>query len=65
MKFDWKLDRCMFCSLCVEVCPTDAIRFSKEFRMSTACKPALRFTLPEMYFEGDDLQRRLRGGPGA
>jgi len=55
----------MFCSLCVEACPTDAIRFSKEFRMSTEHRPALGFTLPEMYLEGDDLQRRLKGGPGA
>jgi NADH-quinone oxidoreductase subunit I len=65
VKFDWKLDRCSFCSLCVEACPTDAIRFSKEFRMSTTCKPCLQFTLPEMYLEGDALQRRLKGGPGA
>ncbi|MGZ7065343.1 MAG: NuoI/complex I 23 kDa subunit family protein [Candidatus Aminicenantales bacterium] len=28
VRFDWKLDRCSFCGLCTEVCPTFAIRFS-------------------------------------
>jgi len=64
-KFDWILERCASCSLCVEVCPTDAIRFSKEFRMSTTHKPGLRFTLPEMYLEGDALQAHLKEGRGA
>jgi NADH-quinone oxidoreductase chain I len=64
-KFDWKLDRCAFCALCVEACPTDAIRFSKEFRMSTDCKPCLFFRLREMYLTGEDLQRHLQGGPSA
>ena len=61
-KYDWKLDRCMFCGLCVEVCPTDAIRFSREFRMSLVRKDHLLFHLPDMYIEGDELQRFLCGG---
>jgi NADH-quinone oxidoreductase subunit I len=65
VKFDWILERCAFCSLCIEACPTDAIRYSKEFRMSTAAKPGLRFTLPEMYLEGDALQAHLREGRDA
>jgi NADH-quinone oxidoreductase subunit I len=61
-RFDWKLDRCSFCGLCVEVCPTAAIRFSHEFRMTTVDKAPLLFRLPDMYIEGPDLQDRLCGG---
>ncbi len=60
-KFDWKLDRCSFCGLCVEVCPTQAIRFSKEFRMTTLVKESLFFHLPEMYLRDADLQKFLCG----
>ena len=61
-RYDWKLDRCTFCGLCVEVCPTDAIRFSREFRMSLIGKDHLLFHLPDMYIEGGELQRFLCGG---
>ena len=61
-RYDWKLDRCTFCGLCVEVCPTDAIRFSREFRMSLIAKDHLLFHLPDMYIEGDEFQRFLCGG---
>jgi NADH-quinone oxidoreductase subunit I len=61
-RYDWKLDRCSFCGLCVEVCPTDAIRFSREFRMSLVAKEHLLFHLPDMYVEGEDLQEFICGG---
>lgn len=60
-KYDWKLGRCTFCGLCVEICPTDAIRFSREFRMTSVDKERLLFRLPEMYFEGEELQEKFRG----
>jgi NADH-quinone oxidoreductase subunit I len=56
-KFDWKLERCTFCGLCVEVCPTAAIRFSREFRMTVIDRTKTRFQHPEMYLAGDDLQK--------
>ena len=62
VKFDWKLERCSFCSLCVEVCPTRAIRFSREFRMTAVDKGKLLFHLPDMYLNGVDLQDFLCGG---
>jgi NADH-quinone oxidoreductase subunit I len=62
MKFDWKLDRCSFCSLCVDICPTRAIRFSLEFRMTSVDKGRLLFHLPDMYLTGKDLQDFLGEG---
>ena len=52
VKFDWKLDRCSFCGFCVEVCPTSAIRFSREFRLTGVTKDGLLFHRDEMYLEG-------------
>ena len=62
VKFDWKLDRCSFCGLCVEVCPTAAIRFSREFRLTGLGKDGLHFHLPDMYLAGEDLQNHLCAG---
>lgn len=53
VKFDWKLERCTFCGLCVEVCPTNAIRFSHEFRLSTTDRSRLFFHHDEMYHDYD------------
>jgi NADH-quinone oxidoreductase subunit I len=61
-QFDWKLDRCSFCGLCVEVCPTAAIRFSHEFRMTTVDKAPLLFSMADMYIAGPDLQDYLCRG---
>ncbi len=64
VRYDWKLDRCTFCGLCVEVCPTapKAIRFSGEFRMAAADKSRLRFRMDDMYLTGPDLQQFFQGG---
>lgn len=62
IKFDWKLDRCSFCGFCVEVCPTSAIRFSREFRLTGTGKEGLLFHLPEMYIAGESLQKHLCAG---
>jgi formate hydrogenlyase subunit 6/NADH:ubiquinone oxidoreductase subunit I len=35
-RFDINLYKCMYCGLCVEPCPTGAIRHTKEFEGSTA-----------------------------
>ena len=44
-RFDIVLYKCMYCGLCVEPCPTGAIRFTKEFEGSTSdlSKLHLRF----------------------
>jgi NADH-quinone oxidoreductase subunit I/NAD(P)H-quinone oxidoreductase subunit I len=35
-RFDINMYKCMYCGLCVEPCPTGAIKFTKEFEGSTA-----------------------------
>jgi len=62
VKFDWTLERCSFCGFCVEVCPTSAIRFSPEFRLTGVAREGLQFHLDEMYLAGDALQEHLCGG---
>jgi NADH-quinone oxidoreductase subunit I len=59
VKYDWTLVRCTFCGLCVEVCPTDAIRFSETFRMSSLGKDKLLFHHDDMYLRGEELQDYL------
>jgi len=62
VKFDWTLERCSFCGFCVEVCPTSAIRFSREFRLTGLDRAGLLFDLPDMYLAGEDLQKHLCAG---
>ena len=49
-RFDINLYKCMYCGLCVDPCPTGAIRFTKEFEGSTKdlSKLHLRFVTAEM-----------------
>jgi NADH-quinone oxidoreductase subunit I len=61
-KFDWKLERCSFCGFCVEICPTSAIRFSPEFRLTGVRREGLLFHLDDMYLTGEALQDHLCGG---
>jgi len=64
VRFDWDLAHCSFCGLCVEACPTNALRFSKEFRMATPDASRLHFTMEQMdptfdvqsYLLGEELK---------
>ena len=60
VRFDWNLERCSFCGFCAEVCPTGAIRNSKEFRLSTADRSKMIFNLSQMYYDFD-LQKHFLG----
>ena len=40
-RFDIHIGRCMYCGLCVEVCPVGAIHFTREFRGATGNYPDL------------------------
>ncbi len=52
-RFDWNLERCTFCGLCVEACPTHAILFSKEFRLAAYHRSHFHFTMKNMYSDCD------------
>ena len=58
-RFDWNLERCTCCGLCVEACPTGAIRFSKEFRLAAYRRDRFHFTLDTMY-RVDDVPQWLK-----
>jgi len=60
VKFDWKMERCAFCGLCTEACPTKALRATKEFRMASLDRKNLFFHLDEMY-DNYDVQAHLAG----
>jgi NADH-quinone oxidoreductase subunit I len=59
-RFDWDMSRCCFCGLCVEACPTHAIRFSKQFRMASQDKHKFLFDLSSMY-DHFDTQKHFKG----
>ncbi len=42
---EWNLalSNCMFCGLCVEACPTNTLRFSKEFELDMADREAAEY----------------------
>lgn len=48
-RFDIHIARCMFCGLCVEICPQGALVFTREFEGATADYQALiyKFISPE------------------
>lgn len=46
--FQMKIGYCMFCGLCAETCPVDAIRMSKEYELA-------EFTRKDMIYNRDRL----------
>jgi len=62
VSFGWRMMRCTFCGLCVEACPTDAIRFSREFRMAALDAKKYFFTYDMMY-EDFDIQKHFLEEP--
>ncbi|MBN4049656.1 4Fe-4S binding protein, partial [Bacteroidales bacterium AH-315-N07] len=53
----YHLSMCTFCNLCIEVCPTDAIRMDPAFEHSVFDRTELTKTLNE---EGSDLVEELK-----
>jgi len=54
---EFKLDftKCSLCAACVEVCPVDALDFSKEYNLASTSK--------EAYYQIDLYQRVTEGQP--
>lgn len=44
-KYEYDLGACMFCQLCVNACPHDAIRFDTEFENAVFDRSKLVLTL--------------------
>ena len=45
VKYEYDLGSCMYCNLCVEICPTGAIDFNTEFENSVFNRDLLNMTL--------------------
>lgn len=55
--FTWNMSRCMFCGLCVEACPTNAIRFTKDYELATYDKNRLFIHKEDLYADSNILQK--------
>jgi len=47
-RFDIEMDKCQYCGLCVEVCPTEAIVFTPHYEGSTYNRDRLRYDLEDL-----------------
>lgn len=47
VRYEYDLGACMFCQLCVNTCPRDAIRFSTEFENAVYDRNHLKLVLNE------------------
>ena len=54
VKYEYNLGSCMFCEVCVNVCPQHAIQFSNEFENAVFEKEKLLLTLNH---EGSSLAK--------
>jgi NADH-quinone oxidoreductase subunit I len=54
-EFILKAGRCMFCGLCSQVCPVDAIAMSGEYELSVMDRDGLVYTKTELATIGADV----------
>ena len=48
VQYVWDASRCLFCGLCVEACPFDAIVLGQHYRMVAESRPQVRFELEDL-----------------
>ena len=48
-RFDIEMDKCQYCGLCVEVCPTEAIVFVPHYEASTYNRQSLNYDLEDLH----------------
>jgi len=53
------MSRCMFCGLCEEACPEEAIVMSREVEISTYTRPAMTFHKEDLLVPAPLLERRI------
>ncbi|WP_035284047.1 4Fe-4S dicluster domain-containing protein, partial [Clostridium sp. Maddingley MBC34-26] len=44
-KYEMKLEYCLFCGLCVESCPSKALKFTSDFELSAYSRAETQLTL--------------------
>ncbi len=57
--FDIDMSRCMFCGLCEEACPEEAIVMSREVEISTYDRPSMVYEKEQLLVPESLLKRRL------
>jgi formate hydrogenlyase subunit 6/NADH:ubiquinone oxidoreductase subunit I len=63
-EFILRSGRCMFCGLCSQVCPVDAITMSHEYELSVMDRDGLIYTKTELGTIGGQLPNWWEDGTG-
>jgi formate hydrogenlyase subunit 6/NADH:ubiquinone oxidoreductase subunit I len=63
VNYHLRVSRCMFCGLCAQVCPTDAITMSHEFELATQDRDGLLKVEGELAEMGEQVAPWPIGGP--
>jgi formate hydrogenlyase subunit 6/NADH:ubiquinone oxidoreductase subunit I len=63
-EFILRSGRCMFCGLCSQVCPVDAITMSHEYELSVLERDGLIYTKTELAAIGAQLPNWWEDGTG-
>jgi NADH-quinone oxidoreductase subunit I len=63
-RFDIEMDKCCYCGLCVEVCPTEAIVFVPHYETSTYDRSQLLYDLDDLHLSAPKgpIARGIIGG---
>jgi NADH-quinone oxidoreductase subunit I len=63
-RFDIEMDKCCYCGLCVEVCPTEAIVFVPHYETSTYHRGRLLYSLDDLHRAApkEPIARGIVGG---
>jgi NADH-quinone oxidoreductase subunit I len=57
--FDIDLSRCMFCGLCEEACPEEAIVMSRTVELAGLDRDSMLFSMQELLHTPEQLGRRI------
>ena len=57
--FDIDMSRCMFCGLCEEACPEEAIVMSRDVELAGYERDSMLFHLKDLLRNEEQLERRI------